>query len=69
MIDLNWAQSLDCGVQQWVVNSVIDEHSPEPSSPSMWPPDPWLRTLEQWEVSLLPTMRLDLKSTWKYCFC
>ena len=55
VIDLSWAQSLDCRVQWGMVSGVGDEHpSPQKqSSPSMQPPGPWLGAQEQWPSTLL----------------
>ena len=55
VIDLRWAQSLDCRPLWGMVSRVTSEHpSPQKqSSPSMQPPGPWLGAQEQWQTTLL----------------
>ena len=55
VIDLRWAQSLDCRLLWGIVNRVTSEHpSPQKqSSPSMQPPGPWLGAQELWQTTLL----------------
>lgn len=55
VIDVSWAQSLDCRVQRGMASGVGSEHSfPQKQFSSlMQPPGPWLGAQEQWPTTLL----------------